>query len=214
MEPRSHLLRWAHPAQALLLAAVALSLGILWGRSHPSSRPARRSSPAMIQKLREVARLETLEASLYKKIVFEPGPVPAGSLWGDVINWARHSLRAPRGRAIVFADAHYSFDLDAIDESSLEVSPDQAVAVRLPRLRVRIELRPAETEVIGSNLDAEETAQLFELARTAFEREALADPTLRDRAIRSAERSIQALFLGLGFREVKLITPGSQPPPR
>jgi len=42
---------------------------------------------------------------------------------------------------------------------------------------VKVELRPAETEIIGSNLDSKETAELFERARTAFEREVAADPT-------------------------------------
>ncbi len=50
------------------------------------------------------------------------------------------------------------------------MTSEQALTVRLPPLQVRIELKPAETEVIGSNLDAEETAKLFELARSAFER--------------------------------------------
>jgi hypothetical protein len=142
-----------------------------------------------------------LDVSLYKKVSFEPEPVPAGSFWGDVLNWARYSLRPPRGKAIVFADVHLGFQFSKIDESSLRVAGPR-VEIRLPPLQAQVELKPAETEIIGSNLDSQQTAQLLELARAAFEREALADPKLRKRARDSAERSLRALFLSLGFYEV------------
>jgi len=77
--------------------------------------------------------------------------------------------------------------------------------VVLPPVQVQVELKPAETEVIGSNLDSKETAQLFELARTAFEREVGADEKLKARARASAEQSLRALFIGLGFTEVAFV---------
>jgi hypothetical protein len=77
--------------------------------------------------------------------------------------------------------------------------------IALPPVRVQIELMPAETEVIGSNLDSAQTARLFDLAKQAFEQEVAADTKLRDRARGSAERSIKALLLTAGFTEVKFV---------
>jgi hypothetical protein len=72
-------------------------------------------------------------------------------------------------------------------------------------VRVTVELRPGETEVIGSNLDSAETARLLELARDAFAREVQADRGLRDRARASAERQIGALLTTLGFSAVHFV---------
>jgi hypothetical protein len=68
-----------------------------------------------------------------------------------------------------------------------------------------VELKPGETEVIGSNLGTVETAQLFELARSAFEREIGADVRLRDQARGAAERAIRGLLLDLGFRDIHFV---------
>jgi len=155
--------------------------------------------------------LETLDVSVYKKVSFEPEPAPAGSFWADVLNWARYSLRPPRGKAIVFADVHLGFQFSKIDESNLRVAGSR-IEVELPPLQAQVELKPGETEVIGSNLDSQQTAQLLELARVAFEREALADSKLRERARASAERSLRGLFLSLGFREVLFAYPQPVPP--
>src|SRR5207248_804641 len=156
--------------------------------------------PALVLKVREVARLETLDVSLYKKIDFSPDPQPSGSTWGDVVQWASYSLRPPRGRAIIFADAHLGVDLRKLDVGSLRVSGRKVQAV-LPPTRVQVELRPAETEIIGSNLDSKQTAELFERARTAFEREVAQDPKLAAQARASAEQTLRSLFVGLGFTE-------------
>ena len=75
----------------------------------------------------------------------------------------------------------------------------------LPKVQVQVELKPAETEVIGSNLDSKETAQLFELARIGFEREVAADEKIKAQARASAEQSLRALFVGLGFTEVEFV---------
>ena len=76
-----------------------------------------------------------------------------------------------------------------------------------------IELKPGETEIIGSNLDSKETAELFALAKTAFEREVKASPQLRQRARTAAERAITGLLNGLGFAEVRFVEalPGEGP---
>lgn len=195
----------------LLLLAAGLGIGLgamLAARVWPAHRPLP-DPPALVTQVREVARLETLQVSLYKKVTFSPEPQAAESFWGDVAGWLRHSLAAPRGKAIVFADARLSLDLEQLDARSVRVV-GRAVEVALPPLRVEVALKPAETEVIGSNLDSAETARLFELARRAFEREVEADPALRARARGSAERAVRALLLSLGFAEVRF-TQGATP---
>ncbi len=160
--------------------------------------------PALVTRIREVARLETLDVRLYKKVTFQPEPAEAGSLWGDVAGFLRHTFRAPQGKAIVFADAHLGLDLAKLDASSVAVRGREVLVV-LPPLRATVELRPDETEIIGSNLDSAETARLFALAKAAFEREVDADAGLRDRARASAERQIRALLVTLGFAEVRFV---------
>ena len=188
-------------AVACLLAA-ALGAGAVWHFTHrPPPLP---DAPALVLKVREVARLQTLDVSLYKKVAFAPDPRETGSVWGDLVQWASWSLRPPRGRAIVFAEAHLAVDLAKLDASSLRVS-GRRIEVVLPKVQVQVELKPAETEVIGSNLDSKQTAQLFELARIAFGREVEADQLLKARARASAEQSLRALFLGLGFDEVAFV---------
>jgi hypothetical protein len=194
-------------ARLLSLAVLALCAGAgaaLATRLLPPPRPALPDPPAVAERIREVARLEALEVSLYKKVSFAPEPSPAGSLWGDLAGWARHTLRAPRGRAIVFADARLSLDLGALDATRLEVHGREAWLV-LPPLQAAVELRPGETEVIGSTLDTAETAQLLERARAAFAREVEADARLRARARGAAERAIRALLVGLGFEAVHFV---------
>lgn len=160
--------------------------------------------PAVVEKVRETARLETLEVSLYRKISFAPEPVPQGSVWGDLVAWAGRVVRPPRGRAIVFARARLGLDLGRLGPSSLAVEGREAW-VALPPLEATVELLPGETEVVESNLDSAETAQLLELARVAFAREVEADPRLRERALRQAMRAIRELLLGLGFAEVHFV---------
>jgi hypothetical protein len=189
----------------LVLFGLALGAGavLAWRLSAPR-RPRLPDPPALVEQVREVARLETLDVSLWRKVTFEPEPVPAGSLWGDIAAWARRTLRPPRGRAIVFADAHVALDLSRLGPGSLQTAGREVYLV-LPPLETRVELRPGETEIIGSNLDSAETAQLLELARAAFQRQVEADRPLRERALSSARRSLTALLLGLGFERVHFV---------
>jgi hypothetical protein len=195
----------------LVFAAVIGALGAFIAlRPPPKVMP---DPPALVTQMREVTRLETLEVSVYKKVSFSPEPGASDALWKDVISWASYGIRNPRGRAIVFAELHLGYDFQRIDTSNLQVSGTR-VDVVLPPLEVKVELRPGETEIIDSNLDSQETASLLEKARLAFEREAHNDVKLKQRARNSAERSLRALFLSLGFTEVRFvdkltpITPG------
>jgi uncharacterized protein DUF4230 len=186
----------------LLVALAAGAVGaFLLLRPKPPALP---DTPALVTRVREVARLETLDVSLYKKVEFSPEPQATNSLWKDVINWAAYSINTPRGRAIVFADVHLGYDFGRLDGSSLRVQGTR-VDVALPPLEVKVELKPGETEVIGSNLDSAQTTLLLEKAREAFEREVKGDARLKERARRSAENTLRVLFLSVGFREVNVV---------
>lgn len=194
----------AHLSRVLtvLLGATLGAVGAwLLLRTPPTSLP---DAPTVVAQMRDVARLETLEVSLYKKVAFSPEPETTDVLWKDVLSWAAYALRNQHGRAIVFADARLGFDFQRFDASHLQVAGTR-VYVKLPPMDVKVELRPGETEVIDSNLDSAQTAQLLEKARLAFEQEVRADSRLRQRARDSAERSLRALLLTLGYREVLFV---------
>ena len=113
-------------------------------------------------------------------------------------------MRPPHGKAIVFAEAHLSVDLRKLDDKSVRVT-GKKVQIVLPKLETKVELKPAETEIIGSNLDSAETAQLFTLAQEAFLREVSQDAALREKAQQAARRSLQALIGTLGFWQVEFV---------
>lgn len=165
----------------------------------PKFRPP--DPPSVVVKMKEIARLETLEVNLYKKVTFAPEPVARESLMGDVFEWAKFTLMPREGRAIIFATVRLGLDLDRLDASALQVSGD-SIHITLPPLKPVVELRPAETEVIGSNLDSAGTAQLMDVAKRGFEREVMADRRLMERAEGSAQRALKGLLLELGFRRV------------
>jgi hypothetical protein len=198
-------------AVAALVLAFALGAALTWQLTHgPKPLP---DPPALVLKIREVARLETLDVSLYKKIDFSPDPREQSTVWGSLAQWASYTVRPPRGRAIVFAVAHLGVDLRKLDVDGLRVS-GRRVEVVLPRVQTLVELRPAEVEVFGSNLSSEQTAQLFERARNAFEAEVNADKALQERAKDSARQSLRSLFTGLGFSEVAFVDKLSPEPQR
>jgi hypothetical protein len=187
----------------LCLFAAAVGALFMWWVRRPSEPPPP-PTPLVIERMREVARLETLDIQVYKKVAYAPDPMPTGAIWSDVLAWARQALIPSRGKAIVFGTVHLGLDLSKLDAQHLRVT-GQRVEVVLPPLQVRAELKPGETEVIASNLDSLQTAQLLQLAREAFERETLATPDLRQRAVGSAQRALTGLLLSLGFREVVFV---------
>src|SRR5262249_6465676 len=106
-------------AVAALVLAFLLGVGLAWHFAH--REPRLPDTPALILKVREVARLETLDVSLYKKIDFSPDPKEQATVWASLAQWASYTLRPPRGRAIVFAVAHLGLDLRKLDAQSLRV---------------------------------------------------------------------------------------------
>jgi hypothetical protein len=189
---------------SLLLLGLAIGAGLALALRAVRRAPALPDPPAVATQIRDDARLETHEVTLFKKVTVAPDPVAADSLWGDVAGWLRHTFRTPRGKAIVFATARLGLDLSKLDASAVRVQ-EREVYVVLPPLRAVVELRPGDTEIIGSNLDSAETAGLLDLAKTAFEREVEADRALRERARASAERQVRALLVTLGFAAVHFV---------
>jgi len=188
----------------LLIAGIALGALAVWGLSRGGGTAPLPPTPLVVDRMREVARLETLDLQVYKKISYAPEPQPSGALWSDVLAWARSTLFPSRGRAIVFGTVHLGVDLSKLDERRLRIQGSR-IEVALPPVRAQVELRPGETEIISSTLDSAQTAQLLELARGAFEREVMADPALQAKARGSAERALTGLLLSLGFREVVFV---------
>jgi hypothetical protein len=189
---------------AVLSLVLAFALGALlaWHFLQPRERTP--DAPALIVKVREVARLETLDVTLYKKVDFAPDPAPSNSGWVQFAQWVKEAVSPSHGKAIVFAVAHLSLDLRKLDEQSLRVE-GRRVEVVLPRVQTRIEILPAQTEVIGSNLDSQQTAQLFEAAKNGFENDVAGDPALQQRARESAQQTLRSLFVGLGMTEVNFV---------
>jgi hypothetical protein len=193
--------KWLAVAALLLAFVLGVVASLRFRTGHEEKTP---DTPAVVAKVREVARLESLDVSLYKKIDFSPDPRAQDSLWSSLSQWAQYAMRAPRGRAIVFAVAHLSVDLRRLDDSAMQVS-GRTVEVVLPRVQTQVELLPAETEIIGSNLDSAQTAELFERAKAAFQAQVAADVGLQDRARTSAQWALRSIFSGLGFQEVKFV---------
>ncbi|MEW5848094.1 MAG: DUF4230 domain-containing protein [Myxococcota bacterium] len=180
-------------------------------RAPPSPSWLAPDPPALVERMREVARLETLEVSLYRKVSFEPEtPPPSTSTLRNIANWASATVAPERGRAIVFANAQLGLDLSRLDPSTMRVQ-GRRIDLVLPPIRTRVELRPGETEIIHSNLDSAHTAQMLEQARQAIENDVANDVALRRRAQQSAQRALTALLISLGFQEVRFVE--SLPPP-
>ena len=180
---------------ACLLAAALGALAV-WHFTHRS--PELPDPPALVLKVREVARLETLDVSLYKKLDFSPDPRPTGSTWGDVAQWATYSLRPPRGRAIIFADAHLSIDLRNLVQ-------DRVARVELDLLRVEI---PDEDDASSAPHAAERALPRGRAGELEGEVAATALGEATDLVIEaraSAEQTLRSLFVGLGFTEVEFV---------
>ena len=188
----------------VLFMGVAFAAGIVSALYLSAHRERTPDVVTVVERMRDVARLETLDVNVYKKVGYAPEPLPTGNVWADVFLWAKSKLAPTRGRAIVFGTVHVGLDLSHLDVAALAVHGGQ-VEVVLPPLLTHAEVRPAETEVIQSNLDTAETGQLLELARMAFEADARADAGLQARARASAERALRGLLLSLGFRDVRFV---------
>jgi len=178
---------------ALFAAAGAASMSWFWFHRDRVPDP-----PSLVTQMREVARLETLDVMMYKKVSFEPEPT--GELW----DWAKSKIYPDHGKAIVFADVHLGLSFRRLDTDHLQVH-GETIDVVLPPIEATVELKPGDTEVINSNLDSQQTTQLLQSAKEAFEREAMRDPKLQSRAKESAQRALKGFLLSVGFRKVNFV---------
>lgn len=160
--------------------------------------------PVVIERMREVARLETLEVSLYEIVHFQPDAKVRDSLMGTALEWAKYELFPEEGKAIVFATARIGLDLSRLDREHVRVQGDQ-VEVVLPPLQTTVELRPDETLVVDSNLDSQQTMQLLDVAKRRFEAKLNKDSRLQEKARVSSERSLRALLITLGYPKVRFV---------
>lgn len=184
-----------------MLSLIAVMTSVFLWLPHPTHEL---ETPAVLTQMREVARLETLEVSVYRKVSYEPEVPPSTSLAGDVLAWAKHSVAPRRGRAIVFATVHVGLDLSRLRDEDVHIAGD-VIEVVLPQPQVRVELLPLETEVIASNLDSAQTAALLEKGRITLEHDVQADAALRQRARASSERALRALLTTFGFRDIRFV---------
>jgi hypothetical protein len=182
-------------------AIFALAVGLFAVTRQPTVDRNLPDGPTLVETVREVARLETLDVRTYKKLTYAVDPPKSESVIGAVVNWATYTADPPVGRAMVFADVHIGLDLSRIDADSIRVQ-DDVVTIVLPPLASSVELRPGEMEVVASNLDSAQTAELLERAKWAIQRDVDGDPELAARARESAIRALTNLMLSTGFREV------------
>ena len=161
--------------------------------------------PALLERVREVARLETLEVTVWKKVEFDPDPVAKSSVFADLREWVHFTVDPPKGKAIVFARGYLGLDLARLDANAMKVEEAGVMVVTLPPIVTRVELEPAETEVVRSNLDTEETDLLLARAKDEIEADLGRDPRLHARAVGSAERSLRLLFLEAGYADVRFV---------
>src|SRR4051812_36136987 len=78
-------------AVAALLLAFVLGVTVAWNVLR--REPRLPDAPALVLRIREVARLETLDVSLYKKIDFSPDPREQATVWASLAQWASYTLR-------------------------------------------------------------------------------------------------------------------------
>jgi hypothetical protein len=179
-----------------MIAAVAVAATLLRVERLAAAEP-----PAVVDRIRDVQRLEVLEVTVHQKLTFAPDPKPQPTLLAGVLAYARESVAPRRGRAIVFAEARFFVDLRRLKSDQVVVNGDE-VTLTLPEPEVETSLLPAETEVIASNLDSAETAQLLDDAQRRLQGTVAADAKLRQRAREAAARTMTGLLKGFGFRRV------------
>ncbi len=188
-------MRWLLAVMAVVGLVAA---GFFLGNRRETPSP----SPTVVERLRAVSRLQVLDVSVTRKVTLLPDPVAQPTVTAAVVQWARFAVAPPSGTALVAAEAHFAIDLSRLSSDAVHVSDDR-VEISLPDAEVSIELTPAQTEVLVSNLDSQQTTDLLARAQTQLAQSLARDPRLLQKARTSAERSLGALILSLGFKEVR-----------
>lgn len=188
------------------VAVVTFALGV--GAAYymlRSSAPRPPDGPIVVERMRDVARLETLDVTLHEVIHFQPDPAYSDSTLKMAFAFAKEQLNLhDRGTAVVFAVAHIGFDLSKLTPEHVRIQGGQ-VTVQLPPLSTQVELLPDQTLVVESNLSSQQTMQLLDVAKKRFEARMLQDARVKDRARASSERALRAMLITLGYQQIEFV---------
>lgn len=168
---------------------------------HVFSRP---EPGAIVERVKAVARLQTLEVHMSTTVTHEPDPKLAPTFTGQVLSWVAYHLRPKKGRALVSGVARLSLDLSQLDARAFRFQKDRVTLV-LPEVQTSVELDLGRSEIIASNLDSAETAELFEKGRRLLAMQAENNESLQQQARTSAESALRSFLTQAGFREVVFV---------
>ena len=193
------------PTWSLVPIAVLSVLGVAtWLRPRLPGHVEGPDAATVVDRLREVARLEVLDARLTNHVRWEPDPPPSKSLGADVLEWARATVFPRRAEAIAVGDAHCFLDLRHLDAKSVRRVGD-ALEVVLPPMQVSVELLPGETRFLHSSLDAAQTGDFLVFARARLQADAERDASLSEQAARSAEAQLRTVLQTFGVSRVIIV---------
>lgn len=187
----------------VVIAALCLAT---WLRPRLPGRAEGPDAATVVDRLREVSRLEVLDARLTKHVRWQPDPPPSRSLTGDVLEWARSTVFPRRADAMVVGDAHCFVDLRRLTTRDVRRVGDSFEVV-LPPVQVAVELLPDETRFLTSSLDAAELSDFLTFARGRLQADAERDTSLSEQAARSAEAQVRTLLQTLGVSGEVRLTP-------
>ena len=156
------------------------------------------STPAVVEKIRQLSRLETVDYSIDKIVEgSRQNPDPPNFLVGDKLMLVAHG------------DVIAGVDLSQLQAADVSVDGNH-VLVRLPQAQVlSTRLDNAHTRVYSRNTgllveaDPNLESEVRQAAEDQFTQAALADGVL-DKARQSARASVSALLHGLGFQQVEV----------
>lgn len=176
---------------------IATQSAVLLPQPTPTIYPA---GAAVVQAVRPLARLETVQYSIEKVIVAESNQGPLGFLFGDRLLLVAH------GEVIA------GVDMSKLTEEDVRVMSDGTVIVTLPPAELFIATLDNDRTFVydrdvgfltNGNFQLETAAR--QAAEDQIEAAALEDGILAQ-ADRNAESYLRALILALGFEEVVFIT--------
>jgi len=206
MASRRRVIRWFVGGGLVALAVgvyAGLSLSVLSTAPRPPSLP---DGVALVERVREVARLEALDVELRKQVSWRPDPVASGSMAVDLIRWASDAVRPVEGTMWVAATAHVGIDLSRLDAARITVR-ERTAWIDLPALVTTVSLEPASTHAIRSNLGPDQTMALLDKARSHLTFEVERDVRTQARARVSVERALRGLLLPMGFDSIEFAAP-------
>jgi hypothetical protein len=200
---------------SMLLVVVLLLVGILWignqisGLNPFATKETTRTGPTVIQSVRNLSDLATIEAVEYTTV--EKGR-DAG-----ILNFARGD------RIFLFAVAKVGAGIDLSQLNDDAITVDQAkksVRIRLPDPKILyVALDNNATQVYNRDTgiftrgDLNLEAQARQAAEALLREQALKSGIL-DKATENAKRALTAFLKGLGFDEITILGAHQEEPPK